>query len=120
MIILPELAPGELMLPERMQLTPSNINPWRGRRREGQLFTDPQLKWLADMNMPAASVEWIALRDAATAREYWWPKGSKAPVFVMPCPVLERQPDKIKVLTPAAFVEWVRGMEVRRPKGMAA
>lgn len=114
---LPILAPGELMLPATCHVTPSKINPWRGRRREDQLFTDPQLKYLAGNNIDPATVEWMALRDTVTAREYWWPRGSRAPVYVMPCPVLERQPDKTRVLTPAAFIEWVRGIEVRRPKG---
>jgi hypothetical protein len=117
LITLPTLAAGEILLPDTLRITPSNINPWRGLRREGQLFTDAQLKYLASVGSDPLTVEWIALRDAVTQREYWWPKGSKPPVYVMPCPVLEQQPDKTRVLTPAAFIEWVRGTEVRRPKG---
>ena len=111
------LALHELLLPDRIYIAPSKIDPWRGVRQDGQLFTDQQLRELRSAGMDPETVEFVTLRDCATRREMWWGQGSRQPVFVLPCPVIERlSDDAIRVLTPYGAREVVRGTEVRRPK----
>ncbi len=101
------LAPHELLLPDRLSIAPSKIDTWRGIRRDGQMFTDQQLRELSASGLDPVTVEFVALRDCAT----------RQPVFVLPCPVIERvNADSVRVLTPYGAREVVRGTEVRRPK----
>jgi hypothetical protein len=105
---LPICGPGELLLPETVHITPSNINPWRGVRRPESRYTQDQLRMLHSRGDDPDTVEDVIVRQSASRRERWWP-GPNAPVFLMPCPVIQRRRsgEQLLVITPAGHRKWV-------------
>lgn len=103
--------PGvELELPLSINITPSKISPWRSAKLPGAKFTHAQLREMVALQIDPVTVATVTVRSAATIREYYWPTGQSAPVFVMPCPILrtrERDGSHL-VISPNGQQKWVR------------
>ena len=109
MIGLPETGPNELLLPARAYLTPSSINPWRAARHPEQRYTHQQLRTMPLYQLDPATCEDVIVRSSASQSEHWWPAGTPAPVFLLPCPIIQRRGDgsQCLVLSPAGMKKWV-------------
>lgn len=108
---LPECGANELLLPDIVYITPSSVDAWREVRDPASRYTRMQLHIMKHDGIDAETVEDVIVRQSANKRELWWPYGQKAPVYLMPCPILgdrnkggERQ---LLVLSPAAMPKWV-------------
>jgi hypothetical protein len=109
---LPICGPGEMLLPQTVHVTPSRPNAWRDVRDPEERYTRHQLRGLSCRGLNPGEVPDVIVRQAATTREMWWPSGSKAPVYLMPCPIIgERQQDgarQLLVITPDGSRKFVR------------
>lgn len=86
---LPQCGPGEMLLPQSgIIITPSRPNAWRELRAADQRYTGMQLRALRFRGDDPDTVADVIVRQAATMREMWWPSGAKAPVYLMPCPII--------------------------------
>lgn len=115
---LPELGENEKLLPWEIHITPSNINPWRGQRREADRYTMEQHWRMKQAGIDPDTVEDVIVRDRTSWREWW--SGGAQPVYVMPCPILERRPNgELLVLSPAGDRKIVQadGTKGRRRRG---
>jgi hypothetical protein len=102
---LPQCGPGEMLLPQSgIIITPSRSNPWREVRQAEQRYTGMQLRALQFRGLDPDTVPDVIVRQAATMREMWWPSRAKAPVYLMPCPIIgERKKNgrrHVLVITP--------------------
>lgn len=98
----------EMLLPNRIQVTPSRFEPWRAVRRSDQRYTNLQLTEMVIEGLDPETCDFVVVRSQATKREYWWGAGSPTPVFLCPSPIVERRgADKLRVISPAGSREWV-------------
>lgn len=117
-----EPGPGEKLLPQAgIVITPSNINVWRATRGEDELFSWSQLRAMAAAGMDPATCDYIVVRSSLSMAEWDWPEGEKAPVYLLPCPVVPEErprPDgRVRVISPYGTRElvWPDG-HIRRPR----
>lgn len=132
--ILPIPAPRELQLPTRddaivFRVTPSRINPWRGRRADGSRFTGNQLFVMREQQMDEDCRDVIVVRSPSLPSEV---PGDPIPgllvldfiqpVFVIPCPVLRRSRDRTRAQVIAAdgSVLWINADGTLEDKRSAA
>jgi hypothetical protein len=88
--------------PDRIQITPSAPCDWYGGWDADQRMTWQQRATLGRLGFDPEKVEWITVRRRAVMAEMWWPEGQAAPVFEMPCPIIQRRADGcIKIISPA-------------------
>lgn len=108
---LPECGPDEMLLPETVHITPSKPNAWRDARQPHCRYTGMQLSMLRHMGVDAATVDDVIVRQAANRRELWWGIGTKAPVYLMPCPIIgerHRSGERhLLVISPDGSRKWV-------------
>jgi len=110
MIGLPECGPGEMLLPDRGgYIIPSNINPWRELRRPDRRYTDAQLRVMPLYQLDPATCDDVVVRSSVSMQEYSWPLGTRAPVYLLPCPIISRKGDGAKclVISPTGLKKWV-------------
>ena len=100
-------------------MTPSNIDPWRASRAEGDKFTGEQLRALERLRLDAETVDIVEVRSSVSMREYWWPTTESAPVLILECPIIGQVRDRLKVISPAGMTKLVypNGSITRRRAG---
>lgn len=90
--------------PAQILITPSSPCDWYGGWDADGRMTWQQRGALERGGLDPAAVEWITVRRNATMAEMWWPTGYPAPVFEMPCPVIQRLADgRVKIVSPAGI-----------------
>jgi len=96
--------------PERITITPSSPCDWHGGWEADGRMTWQQRAALERAGLDPARVEWLTVRRRASVAEMYWPMGQDAPLFEMPCPVIQRLADgRVKVISPAGINRIVQG-----------
>lgn len=107
-------------------ISPSKIFPWYGAipgsegnpqsatamrdiyRVGGARFTSQQMGEMKNRRIDPASVETMTVQRQASDREIYCGVGRLPPVFAMECPVVKREADKVRVISPSGQLAWVR------------
>lgn len=100
MIGLPETGPNEHLLPERVYITPSRLNPWRDARQPDQRYTGTQLRRLRDLGIDPNAVADVIVRDRVCPVREMYIYGNVAHHYLLPCPIIEGRGDQLIVLSP--------------------
>jgi hypothetical protein len=74
----------------------------------GERFTREQAEALKERGLRPEAVETMTVKRQATDREIYCGVGRLPPVFAMECPVVKREADKVRVISPSGQLAWVR------------
>lgn len=108
---LPTCGEHEMLLPQTVYITPSNINPWRDVRDPDQRYTRTQLHRMRLEGIDQATVEDIIVRNRVCPRNEMYIPGGIRHDYLMPCPIIGRRERagqlQLKVISPAGDRKWV-------------
>ncbi len=96
-----EPGPNEHRLLASFQVAPSNMSAWLWSLRPGATWTDMQLKAAHFLNVRIADCDSVAARIPAPREVLSIPAGSPPQFFVHPCPIIGREGNRVRVISPA-------------------
>jgi hypothetical protein len=106
---LPQLGEFEVMLPQAMQVAPSNMPVWRATRGVDQIFSWSQIVAAEAHGLDPDTCEFLIVRSLTTYREWYAGMNRPQPTLVLPCPIISFSDDhrRVLVIAPAGMKKWV-------------
>ena len=90
-------------------ITPSKMDPWRGRWEAGARFSNGQISAAGRHGLDLNDCETFVYTRAVPLREVYVPIGQERPTESFTCPVLRRSRNgkRVEVITPLGYRQWV-------------